>query len=146
MIAKTWNPWRQFDYVLLVTALLLTGYGIVMVYSATVADSPRDAPFLSTFSGHQAIFAILGILLLVIFTAIDAKYIQASGYPIYVLNLVLLLAVAAIGIRSHGAQRWIDLGFFRFQPSELAKLLVILTLSKFFADNHARVQQFRCVL
>lgn len=146
MIAKSWNPWRHFDYVLLVTALLLTSYGIVMVYSATLADSPRDAPFLSTFSGHQAVFALAGLVLLVFFTAIDARYIQAAGYPIYVVNLLLLLAVAAIGIRSHGAQRWIDVGFFRFQPSELAKLLIILTLAKFFADNHERIHQFRYVL
>jgi len=146
VIAKRWNPWRHFDYVLLVTALLLTAYGIVMVYSATLADSPKDAPFFSTFSGHQAVFAVAGLLLLIVFTTIDAKLIQAAGYPIYVLNLVLLLAVAAIGIRSHGAQRWIDVGFFRFQPSELAKLLVILTLAKFFADNQERLHLFRYVV
>jgi len=146
MIAKRWNPWRHFDYVLLLTVLLLLGYGIVMVYSATLADSPKDAPFFSTFPGHQAVFAVAGLVLLVIFTAVDAKIVQAAGYPIYAVNLLLLLSVAAIGIRSHGAQRWIDVGFFRFQPSELAKLLVILTLAKFFADNQERLHHFRYVL
>jgi rod shape determining protein RodA len=146
MIQKRWNRWRHFDYVLLVTALLLTAYGIVMVYSATLADSPKDSPFLSTFPGHQAVFAILGLALLVVFTAVDSRLIQAAGYPIYVVNLLLLVAVAAIGARSHGAQRWIDVGFFRFQPSEVAKLLIILTLAKFFADNRDRLHQFRYVL
>jgi rod shape determining protein RodA len=146
MIEKRWNPWLHFDYVLLVTALLLTAYGIVMVYSATLADSPKDSPFLSTFPGHQAIFALIGVVLLVVFTAVDARLIRAAGYPIYAVNLLLLVAVAVIGARSHGAQRWIDVGFFRFQPSELAKLLIILTLAKFFADNRERLHQFRYVL
>jgi len=146
MIEKRWNPWLHFDYVLLVTALLLTAYGVAMVYSATLADSPKDSPFFSTFPGHQAVFAVLGLALLIVFTAIDTKVIQAAGYPIYIVNLLLLVAVAVIGARSHGAQRWIDVGFFRFQPSELAKLLIILTLAKFFADNRARLHLFRYVL
>ncbi len=146
MIEKRWNPWRHFDYVLLATALLLTMYGIVMVFSATLAGSAPHAPFFSTFTGHQAVFAGIGIVLLVVFTAVDARLIQAAGYPIYAINLVLLVAVAAIGARSHGAQRWIDVGYFRFQPSELAKLLIILTLAKFFADNRDRLHLFRYVL
>ncbi|HVA23984.1 MAG TPA: rod shape-determining protein RodA [Chloroflexota bacterium] len=145
MIEKRWNPWLHFDYVLVVTALLLTAYGIVMVYSATLADSPKGSPFFSTFPGHQAIFAVIGLALLVVFTAVDARLIQAAAYPIYAINLLLLVAVAAIGARSHGAQRWIDVGFFRFQPSELAKLLIILTLAKFFADNRERLHLFRYV-
>ena len=146
MIEKRWNPWLHFDYVLLVTALLLTAYGVAMVYSATLADSPKDSPFFSTFPGHQAVFAVVGLVLLIVFTAIDTKVIQAAGYPIYIVNLLLLVAVAVIGARSHGAQRWIDIGFFRFQPSELAKLLIILTLAKFFADNRERLHLFRYVL
>jgi rod shape determining protein RodA len=146
MIEKRWNRWRHFDYVLLATALLLTMYGIVMVFSATLAGSPPNAPFFSTFTGHQAVFAGIGIVLLVVFSAVDARLIQAAGYPIYAINLVLLVAVAAIGARSHGAQRWIDVGYFRFQPSELAKLLIILTLAKFFADNRDRLHLFRYVL
>ncbi|HLG69433.1 MAG TPA: rod shape-determining protein RodA [Chloroflexota bacterium] len=146
MIEKRWNPWRHFDYVLLVAALLLTMYGIAMVYSATLADSPRSAPFLSTFPGHQAIFAAMGLLLLIVFTLVDSRWIRAASYPIYGVNLVLLVAVAAIGARSHGAQRWIDVGFFRFQPSELAKLLIILTLAKFFADHRDKIHEFRYVL
>ncbi|MBV9119458.1 MAG: rod shape-determining protein RodA, partial [Chloroflexi bacterium] len=146
MIQKRWNPWRHFDYVLLATALLLTVYGILMVYTATLADSPKDTPFFNTFSGHQAVFALIGIALLLGTMAVDSKLIKACGYPIYAVNLVLLIAVAAIGARSHGAQRWIDVGFFRFQPSELAKLLIILTLAKFFADNRDRLHQFRYVL
>ncbi|HEU0166149.1 MAG TPA: rod shape-determining protein RodA [Chloroflexota bacterium] len=146
MIAKTWNPWRHFDYVLLACAVLLTVYGILMVYSATLADSPADAPFLSTFPGHQAIFAVLGLVLLIVATVVDARWIRAAGYPVYAINLLLLLAVAAIGARSHGAQRWINVGFFEFQPSELAKLLIIVTLAKFFSDNQDRLHQFRYVL
>jgi len=146
MIAKTWNPWRHFDYVLLVSAVLLTVYGILMVYSATLAGSPADAPFFSTFPGHQAVFAVIGLILLIGATVVDARLIRAAGYPVYAVNLLLLLAVAAIGARSHGAQRWIDVGFFQFQPSELAKLLIIITLAKFFADNQERLHLFRYVL
>ncbi len=146
MIEKRFNPWRHFDYVLLVTALLLTVYGILMVYSATLADSPADEPFLSSFPGHQAIFAAMGLLLLIAFTLIESRWIQAVAYPIYAVNLVLLVAVAVIGARSHGAQRWIDVGFFRFQPSELAKLLIVVTLAKFFADHRDRIHEFRYVL
>ena len=146
MIAKRWNPWQHFDYVLLIAALLLTVYGILMVYSATLAGSAKDAPFFTTFPGHQAIFAVVGLVLLVAATLVDARWIQSSGYVIYGVNLVLLLAVAAIGAKSHGAQRWIDVGFFQFQPSELAKLLIIVTLAKFFSDNRERIHLFRYVL
>ena len=146
MLQKRWNQWRYFDYVLIVTSVLLLVYGILMVYSATLADSAQGVAFFSTFPGHQAIFAVIGLALLLAASVVDFRRLQAFGYVIYAVNLVLLLAVAAIGVRSHGAQRWIDLGFFQFQPSELAKLLVILALAKFFADHQEKMHLFRYVL
>ncbi|MDE3077273.1 MAG: rod shape-determining protein RodA [Chloroflexota bacterium] len=146
MIEHRWSMWRHFDYMLTATAMLLIAYGLLMVYSATLADQRPGLPFFSTFAGHQAIFAMLGILLLLVAARIDFKFVQTLGYPIYALNLLLLMAVAVIGVRSHGAQRWIDFAFFRFQPSELAKLLVIVTLAKFFADHSDRMHQFRYLL
>ncbi|MHB8618154.1 MAG: rod shape-determining protein RodA [Chloroflexota bacterium] len=146
ILQKRWNLWRHFDYVLLVTTLLLVVYGILMVYSATVANTPKSQPFLSTLPGHQAIFAVVGLVLLLLTASLDFRWVRSLGYAIYAANLVLLLAVAFIGVRSHGSQRWIDLSVFRFQPSELAKLLVILALARFFADHQDRIQQFRYVL
>ncbi len=146
MLERRWNRWRYFDYVLVFTALLLITYGVVMVYSATLADSSQDQSFWSSFAGHQAVFAVLGVLLLLIAALIDFKVARGLGYPIYVVNLLLLVAVAVIGARSHGAQRWIDVGIFQFQPSELAKLLIVITLAKFFSDHQDKIEQFRYLL
>ncbi|MGH2363209.1 MAG: rod shape-determining protein RodA [Chloroflexota bacterium] len=146
MLTRRWTMWRHFDYLLLLTAVLLLAYGIVMVYSATATPTGLAQPVLSSLAGRQALFGGAGLVLLVIAAATDFKRVNQLAYPLYALNLLLLMAVAAIGLRSHGAQRWINVAFFEFQPSELAKLLVIITLGKFLADHQEKLRQFRWLL
>jgi len=141
------RQWRHFDYILVVVTLLLAGYGIAMIYSATLAsyggELSIDVPVM-----HQVFFVLLGLILMLVFATIDYRIYATFYYLIYGLNVFLLLLVLVIGsLGGVGAsRRWIDLFLFDFQPSEMAKLLVILTLAQFLARREEQVASWRTLL
>ena len=76
---------------------------------------------------------IIGFVVFGLISSIDLTEIRGFTTPIYVISVLLLVLVFVVGDRAQGAQRWIDLGFLRFQPSEVAKIAVILSLASLFA-------------
>lgn len=124
---------RNLDLLLLLSTLALIGFGLVMVYSSTHV-SPRPFLFLRSQMLHLAFGLVLGGLLL----AIDYRALAAAARVLYVVNILLLGAVLVphIGRISLGAQRWIPLGpLGQFQPSEIAKLIIVITLAKHLTDR-----------
>jgi len=136
--------WRHFDPILVAAALLLTTIGVVMVYAAL--SSPKAHAVALSATLHEASYAILGLVLLVAVCFLDYRVFRTLFWPLFIGNALLLLAVLAAGRASHGAQRWLSLGFFPFQPSELGKLLLILTLAKILADRDQQITKLRIVL
>jgi rod shape determining protein RodA len=136
--------WRYFDPVLVTVSLLLTVYGIAMIYAALAAPGADSAARSAVL--HEAIYGLLGIALLVLACCVDYRLFRAMFWPLCAGNVLLLLAVLALGHASGGAQRWLNLGFLPFQPSELGKLLVILTLARVLADAGDRITTFRAVV
>jgi rod shape determining protein RodA len=136
--------WRYFDPVLVTVSLLLTVYGIAMIYAALAAPGADSAARSAVL--HEAIYGLLGIALLVLACCVDYRLFRAMFWPLCAGNVLLLLAVLALGHASGGAQRWLNLGFLPFQPSELGKLLVILTLARVLADAGDRITTFRTVV
>ncbi|MHB8895027.1 MAG: rod shape-determining protein RodA [Candidatus Geothermincolia bacterium] len=123
-------PFRKMDKLLLFAALALGVFGVLMIFSATRADNP------STFYlKKQAIFLIVGVIVMLLAASFDYRKIMPYSKIIYAVSLVLL-AIVFIFPTVNGAHRWIPLGFFPMQPSEIAKIAVILTLGTFIADRH----------
>jgi len=79
---------------------------------------------------RQLMFMAIGHVLLIISLVLDYQFFASLSIPIYLVNLGLLAAVLVLGSKAGGAQRWVDLGGFRLQPSEFAKVAVIVTLAK----------------
>ena len=111
-----------------------------MVYSATRTD-----PALSPLNLHikQLWMGVgLGIVLLILTARLDYHIFESITFLVYLLCLFLLVLVRFIGDTTLGARRWIDLGFTQIQPSEIAKLLMIIVLARFFATHEHRIHRF----
>jgi len=133
--------WRNFDFVLLGATVALIVYGEAMIYSATI-----NTPGLEGLVVRQAVYAALGLVLMLMVTAIDYRFLSNLQKLIYAVTLGLLGVVFFIGQALHGAQRWISLGLFSLQPSELSKVLVILVLAQFFARREEQIGRLSTVL
>jgi len=137
---------QHFDFLLLGATLLLILYSVTMIYSATYLSGERGQNLWDTLFVRQAIHALVGIGLLFLVARIDYQYLELLHRPLYILVILSLLLVFVVGHGSFGAQRWLDFNIFTFQPSELAKLIVIITLAKYLADRGPEVKRFPYLL
>lgn len=119
----------NFDWVLLTLLLLLCGMALFNLYSASYPPKPWGTPpYLK-----QSYLFIFGFILFMIIISFDYQLLHSLNYPIYVLVILLLLFAYFKGSMAGGAQRWINLGFFRLQPSEPAKLMMVITLASYYS-------------
>lgn len=116
----------SFTYVLFI--VLLASIGVVMLYSAA-NGSWRP------WALNQGIRFIMGAGLMIVLALIDIRTIMRYSYAFYFFTLLLLLYVEIKGSIGMGAQRWIDLGFFKLQPSELMKIALVLVLARYFHSS-----------
>ena len=117
-----------YDYNLLAAVILLTCFGLVMLYSTSAYEASRDFGSDTYFFARQAVISLGSFVLLVIGSQIDYHwYIRWSG-ALYWVSVILLVATQFIGRTINGARRWIYIGPVSFQPAELAKLAIILFL------------------
>lgn len=135
--------WKNLDWILIVVTLLLVATGIMVLYSTTLKAAEVAAP---VDAANQIIFAVLGSLLLLGAAAVDYRLWAKYTTWLYFATLGLLGLVMVAGKTALGATRWINLGFFQFQPSELAKLVMIIVLAKFLSDHYDRLERPRYIL
>jgi len=128
--------WRDFDFVLMVAVLLLMAYGIAMIQSATIGS-----PGLADVVERQIIYSVAGLGVMLMLTLIDYRSLSSLQKPLYLALVALLLVVDAIGFSMGGAQRWIDLGVFPLQPSELSKILMILIVARYLANREGQMDR-----
>ena len=123
------NP--AYDFRLLFPVLFLVGIGIVMVYSASSAVALKKFGADFHFLKRQAAFAFLGLMALVLCRHFPYRWLRPMAYPLLVVAVALLLAVefSPWGIEAGGAKRWLHLGPVSFQPSEFARLALIVYLA-----------------
>ncbi|MGE5274754.1 MAG: putative lipid II flippase FtsW [Verrucomicrobiota bacterium] len=121
--------------VLVLVTLALVAFGMVMVYSATSASATIGGGNPAYYLKRQAIFACIGLVALVVARRWSYRSLRHSA-PILVGGSLLLLAVALVGGQNvNGARRWIDLGGATFQPSEIAKLAVIVWVALYLSKR-----------
>jgi rod shape determining protein RodA len=121
------------DLVLVLSYLAITAIGLLMVYSATAPGLEARGLDPTTELKEQAIFVVLGFIVFGLISAVDLTEVQAFTTPIYAVSVALLVLVFLVGDKAGGAQRWIDIGLLRFQPSEVAKIAVVLALAALLA-------------
>lgn len=119
---------RRFDYILVILIVLLAIAGVVTIGSATRVNSFEGT---EVFRNKQIIGFVTGGVLMLFFAMFDYKWIGKFAIPIFLLNVALLAAVLLVGVKVNGAMRWIDIGPFRLQPSEFAKIFTVIVLAKF---------------
>ena len=135
---------RRFDFILLIAALALVGIGIVMVYStsAIIAGDRFGDPYY--FLKRQALYAGIGFVLMILMMFFPYEILKRFAYPILILSILLLIAVLipGIGHRAGGAMRWLKIQSFSFQPSEFAKLGLVIFLAYFLAKKEEKIRSF----
>jgi rod shape determining protein RodA len=130
--------WTQIDPMLLVVTLLLIGYGLVMTYSTT-AETRTFTGDPMQFVIRGAIWAAVGFIAMGLIAFVDYAWLGTFAPLIYVFTLGLLGVVLAIGTSSLGAQRSVNIAGLSFQFSEVAKVLMIVVLAKYFADRGSSI-------
>jgi rod shape determining protein RodA len=122
----------HFDWTLLLLAIAFVSIGIVTIYSANYDIIEKHAGGLPS---RQLLWFGLGMVAMLTAVAFDYHYIDRLAYPFYGAMLLLLILVLFVGHAGGGSQRWINLGFFRLQPSEPAKLAIVLIMAKYFQSD-----------
>lgn len=128
-------PIRHLDPTLLFTTLALAAFGSLMVYSATAGKLERAGVDPATFLKRQLVFVVAGAVILIGVSLFDYRYFRGFAPVIYGFTIVSLLAVLSFGDTVAGAKRWITFGFFNMQPSELAKIAVIMAVAALLAER-----------
>ncbi len=135
---------RGFDVLLLLVAIALVGIGIVMVYStsAIIATDRFGDPYF--FLKRQTLYAGIGFLMMIIMILFPYGILKRFAYPIFALSVLLLIAVLipGIGHKAGGSIRWIKIGGFSFQPSEFAKLGMVIFIAYLISKKEERIRSF----
>jgi rod shape determining protein RodA len=117
----------KLDPVLLFFLTLLSGFGILLLYSASGSDHALMVKQVARLS--------IATLLMIVIANVPLRVLKKLSVWVYLLGVILLLAVMFFGEIGKGAQRWLDLGFIRFQPSELLKLAVPMMVATYLSDR-----------
>lgn len=122
--------WPKFDWVLIICAVLLVSIGLVAIYSATLDEN-------STEFIRQLQMAGVGAVVFLACSLVDSSFWSRHAALLYLVMLVLLGSVLLCGTEINGAKRWVSLGSLgNFQPSEIAKLLLLLVIARFMAGSN----------
>ena len=137
--------WRLYDLQLTVYAALLAGVGLVMAYTNSVEAGGSALESGSTFT-RGLLWAGLGLVAFIAATAFDYRWLRTFAWPLYGINLGLLVLTLLIGDGTGGTSRWIYLGPLSFQFSEVAKILMIIVLANYLAARSGHLDSLSSIL
>jgi rod shape determining protein RodA len=124
------NFWRHFDFWLLGAVIIALVFGVTMIRSAIAGNVT-----LAGLVPRQIIFGAVGFVIIILAAAIDYRFWSGAIVPMYVVIVLALLLLFVVGGTRFGATRWLETGLVSIQPTELAKMVVILALANFFDRN-----------
>ena len=125
---------KKLNWMLIFLITFLSFVGLVMIYSATQNEDTNIF-----FSHLMKIF--LGLFLMIAVSLIDIEFFKKHAYLFYFIGITLLILATFYGVLGKGSRRWLNLGGFVFQPSELIKILLITSLAKFFDEKKIQSTQ-----
>src|SRR2546429_152369 len=124
---------HHFDWILILATILLTCLGVLMILSTTLGEAGSY-----DLAIRQGIFALIGLGLLFTINRFDYQIWRPFSFILYLISVALLVFVFAYGVAAKGSVRWIDLGIFRFQPSELVKITTIILLADYLTTHNMK--------
>jgi rod shape determining protein RodA len=130
---------QNFDWILLLVLIVIGAISVINLYSATF---PIRASGGSQIFMKQIYWFLIGFVALFSMIPFDYHLLERLAYPIYILSLILLVIVLIIGKVYSGSQRWISFGVVSFQPTEFAKIAIVIALAKYFID-HGEYNEYR---
>lgn len=136
---------ESVDIPFLIILLLLLGIGLGMLYSASYAQSQYDTSYTQStrYLLKQAVCAVIGLVAMLFISRLPAQIWLKLAWPLYGVSIALLLCVLLFGQSVNGAQRWISIGGLQFQPSEVAKLTMIILFARLTKGFGFRAKEFR---
>ena len=132
--------WRHFDFWLLGAIVMATAFGTTMIRSA-VAGNEELIPLIN----RQIYFALAGLVLIFVVAAIDYRYWISLYIPIFVVMSILLFSLFLSAQAVFGAARWFTVGVLFVQPTEFAKIVIVLILARYFEKNQERPRDLRWI-
>ena len=136
---------ERVDFLFLFLLLLLLGIGLIMLYSASYAQSQYDTGYTQStrYLQKQGLCALVGLGAMVIMSRIPPEFWLKWAWWLYGISIALLLSVLVFGQSVNGARRWINIGGIQFQPSEIAKFTMIVLFARLTKDFGKRAREFR---
>lgn len=128
------KKFRYIDLVLIIIPIILVALSVALIYSLVFSSDDKALAF------RQIIFVLIGLAAMVSFILIDYRSLRSLWWVFYLISIFLLIIVDLFGQVSGGAMRWINLGFFQLQPSEIAKMSLIIALAAFFSGRVGKLQ------
>lgn len=118
-------------FLITILSVAISLIGLIVVYNASVVEAFTDFSDRYYFAKQQLIWLGLGLVVYFVASRLGSKHLKKISFTFFVLSLIamILVLVPGIGLRLQGARRWISLGFFRFQPSELLKISLVIYLA-----------------
>jgi rod shape determining protein RodA len=138
----TSTNWRHFDFWLLGAVALLVIFGITMIRSAVAGNIELAGLNLVQ---RQLIFALIGFAAILITTSIDYHLWASISQTMYFATAIILAVLFVVGSALFGSARWFDTGVILIQPSEIAKIVMILVLADFFTRNQNKITDVRWI-
>lgn len=135
---------RNFDFILLAAVLALASFGLLMVYSTSSIYSLEKHGDATHFLKLHSIYLAASITALIVFMHMDYRFLRKLTYPAYFAGLILLILVLIPGIGKEvgGAQRWLSVGQFAFQPSEICKYILVIYLAHSLTKKREKIESF----
>jgi rod shape determining protein RodA len=137
--------WRAYDLQLTMYAALLGAVGLVMAYTNSV-EAGGSVLSEGTVFARALMWSGIAIVAFLVMTAFDYRWLKTLSWPIYFLNIGLLVLTLAIGDGVGGSSRWVKLGPLTFQFSELAKILMIIVLAAYLGGREGRLDSIVSIL
>jgi rod shape determining protein RodA len=133
--------WRYFDFWLFGSVVFLSIFGVAMIRSAIAGNAE-----LVELPTRQAIFVALGLVIIILTAMIDYRLWGSASRALYILAIALLVGINIIGQAAFGSSRWFTTALVNIQPSELAKIIMIIVLANYFASTFEEKKGWRWIL
>ncbi len=130
---------RYFDLFMFSSSILLLVLGLLMIYSTTLSSPSNLMP-------RQLAYSVVGLAIFFGLAFFDYRNLKKATWWLYLLIIASLLAVWFIGRNIRGSTRWIDLGIFRLQPAEFAKLIMVIIMAKYLDTSGEKLKSFRYII
>jgi rod shape determining protein RodA len=139
VLNKIKNLFFNLDWILIFPLIPITAFGLITMFSFVETN---------TYFFRQLVWLGISVTVFLILSTIDFKFLRRTAVItwLYLISAGLLVILFAAGSVFQGAQSWLDFGLFSFQPAELAKLVLVLTLAKYFSRRHIEIQNIRHII